>query len=129
MVWESNAVEHGRIASGLAGLIPRALELGDVDTALRFAESLAREAARDGEAGWRGANARAALLNIETPVVTGLIERALDSESYHAKEGRRIARRDGPGAGVELVELLGRYRTSRSPARCGRRWSGWAGQP
>lgn len=77
MAWESNASEYCRIAGALAALIPRAVEMNDIGSALEFAESLLAECAREDGVEWRVSAARSALQNLDPAAMIALIESAM----------------------------------------------------
>jgi len=74
LTWETNACEHGRIASALAALIPRALEIDDTHCVLLFTEWLLDDALRDTQLGWRRTNVRAALESLGEEELTHVVE-------------------------------------------------------
>ena len=79
MAWESGSAEHARISGALAGLIPRALEIGDIDAACGFAELLCGEILSDNATSWRSTNVNAALQDLENGTLKSLIESALST--------------------------------------------------
>ena len=86
MVWEQNAAEHGRIAIALAGMVARAMQMADIDSALTFCEDILSEADRDSDQQWRAANALSALRSIDTAVLQALVESALQKEDHRARK-------------------------------------------
>ncbi|MHB9035940.1 MAG: HEAT repeat domain-containing protein [Armatimonadota bacterium] len=86
--WENSACEHSRIASALAELTLRALEINNLESALLFTASLIDDANREMETGWRRSNARSALQGLQAGTLVTLVKRALVTDSY---EARRIA--------------------------------------
>lgn len=77
MTWESNASEYCRIAGALAALIPRAVEMNDIGSALEFAGSLLAECAREDRIEWRVSAAGSALQNVDPAAMIALIETAM----------------------------------------------------
>lgn len=107
MVWETSPTEHGRIVRALAALIPKAMELDDVDTALTFVEGLVEEAQRIGDESWNVSNAKSALQSIEIDTLHALVEGALKSSSYRAKDIVASLVETIPSLSIHLVGYLG----------------------
>lgn len=110
MAWEKSATEHGRIAHALAALIPRALEINDIDTALMIAESLIEEIGRKTEDIWQVSNARSALLSIDQQTLKQLVESALQEGSYRAKDLATSIVETLPSLALILADFLGIYK-------------------
>lgn len=109
VAWERSQQEHARLAAAMAALIKRAVEVGDHETALTLADSLAREVLREGDLSWRAANARAALRRIQNPSLLQLIRTALRGANYRAKEVASVLVETCPELALGLAALLGEY--------------------
>lgn len=106
MAWESNALEHGRMARALAALVPSAIESGDRELALRIAGNLAQEAERACDVEWRRTNAAAALASIDVDLLRGLVVGAMEGLSYGDKEHASMIIRAVPTVALRTAEQL-----------------------
>ena len=86
LTWETNACEHGRIASALAALIARALEIDNTHCVLLFTEWLLDDALRDTQLGWRRTNVRAALESLGEQELAHVMETLVAMNKPHAHE-------------------------------------------
>ena len=80
MAWESDPIEHGRLARVLASMIPHGLSDQDVEGALMLVESLLKECGLTDAPSWRVENAQSALQSLDMHTLRSLVESALESE-------------------------------------------------
>lgn len=110
MAWQANASEHGRIARALAMLIPRAMEIEDINSSLLLAEGLIKESRRDDGMIWRKSNALAALESVDTKLLQMIIQKTLLAGTYHHKEIASQLVESIPSLALSMIHLLGVYR-------------------
>jgi len=112
MSWERSPLEHGRITHALAALVPRAAEIDDFPSAIRFVASLLDEARRADDAEWRATNARAAVAGLGPELFSALITYALSEGDYRARETAAALVEQIPDAALAACGNLG---TSADP--------------
>jgi len=111
MAWETNSAEHGHMARSLALLIPSALEIKEVETALEFASCLADEASVQGQLPWRSTNAKYALQILEDSTLATLIEEAVKKKDAPLAETAAFLVEAAPALAWNSVYLLKQYPT------------------
>lgn len=106
MMWETGAVEHGRMCGALSELVKTAIENEDYERALTIAGDLAKEAERTDGLEWRRTNAKAAVNSIDVAVLHTLLARVLAGGGQDA--GTITARlvRVAPRVALQAVEQL-----------------------
>jgi len=107
MNWEGRAVEHERIARALAGLIPRAVEMGDMTSARRISASLITEMKREDPLNWRSMSAKASLASLDRKSLRPVVEDALASGDIPARETASALVETLPQLALEMVDVLG----------------------
>ena len=106
MTWETNAVEHGRMARALAEMVPVVIESGDLEQALDIAGKLAREAEQTDGLEWRKTNTVAALSGIDIGILRDLVLAAMKTGGYGAKESACVLIRTVPKLALRMTADL-----------------------
>lgn len=109
MSYETGPTEHNRIAHALASLIPNAIEMGDLPSALQFTENLTSEIRNNNKLDWRAINSRAALSGVGMPMLRNLLDQAIKSGKYEARAVASTLVETLPELAVNAIDLLGRY--------------------
>jgi len=110
MNWERSPSKHSSATLALSTLIPRAVEMGDIELALSLADILAKEATREGDQAWRTMNARSGLSQVGIDMLRDLVEHALESGSYEAKSTAASLVEVLPELAHSMVSMLGVFR-------------------
>lgn len=105
--WEIGAPEHARVVRAIAGLVPRALQMGDPQTALALADELAAEASSTAEEIWRSANARAILNEMDKSALTQLVGACVQSPDRRDSRLPAALIEVVPELALNLLDLLG----------------------
>jgi len=106
MELEDSPVEHSRIAGALVSLIPRAVEVGDLESALSFAASLVEEAKREDSADWRAASVKSALRGLDADTLMSIVTWAANSETVSVKETAAALISLVPNTVLSIADLL-----------------------
>lgn len=107
MASESRTAEHERLVRATAHRIAHALDTNDMNCAALFLQSVVDEIKQEGQQHWRGANARNALQSLDTAGLKQLVENAVASGDYGAREVAAELVEALPDLALSLAGLLG----------------------
>lgn len=107
MIREDSADEHNQIAHSIAALVIKAVETGDHQLAQTLMENLLFETKHQNELPWRATNAKSAIQSIGQNTVRSLIESALISGGYRAKDMASSLVESFPEIALGLLDMLG----------------------
>lgn len=106
MGWATTPPEFTRATSALAGLLPRALEVGDVTSAMQIMTALV-ECIKCGDGPeWRAAGARSALSSIDRAALCRAVRSAVASSRDGYVEAAAVVIDAAPEIGPLIVDLM-----------------------
>lgn len=111
LTWSSSREEHMRIAGAISTMVVRAMESGDVNTAVFLIEILIKETRQEHADAWRNVNARDVLINTDFSTLKKLAESALRNLNYHHKEISAMLVEIIPNLALSMISMLGTYRS------------------
>lgn len=107
VAWETNSTEHGQMARSLAALIPKAVEMGEMQLALDTASSLAEEVKQTDQLPWRIINSKTALQTVDVAVLKSLVDHALQAGDQRTQDIAALLVEVLPSMALTVVGTIG----------------------